>query len=213
MVDWLDDKYRTKPCAVLHSRDGNRSKFRTQTQPGPDIWNVSFCSGRGISPFCNRVWALDKTIWTETLAIYSAPALGARDDGGSNIVPLIKRNHKKGFSYDKVGAITQPGLDLAESRLGRHVWVLPVASPDLQLTRALLGLWIFHRLLGGRLNAPPMISAPGRRREKRKAAFESSRKIISKSFRSFLAQVKIGVSRGQNSKIFQNGCYNIKSLI
>ena len=31
---------------------------------------------------------------------------------------------------------------------------------------------------GGRLNAPPMISAPGRRREKRKAAFESSRKII-----------------------------------
>ena len=42
------------------------------------------------------------------------------------------------------------------------------------LTRALLGLWIFHRLLGGRLNAPPpMISAPGRRRERQKAAFES----------------------------------------
>ena len=59
VVDWLDDKYRSKPCAVLHSRDGNRSKFRTQTQPGPDIWNVSFCSGRGIIPFCNRVWALD----------------------------------------------------------------------------------------------------------------------------------------------------------
>ena len=37
---------------------------------------------------------------------------------------------------------------------------------------------------GGRLNAP-MISAPGRRREKRKAVFESSRKIILKSFRSF----------------------------
>ena len=33
---------------------------------------------------------------------------------------------------------------------------------------------------------PPMISAPGRRREKQKAAFENSRKIISKSFRSFL---------------------------
>ena len=60
---------------------------------------------------------------------------------------------------------------------------------------------------------PPMISAPGRRREKRKAAFESSRKIISKSFRSFFAQVKIGVSRGQNSKIFQNGFSTIKSLI
>ena len=43
------------------------------------------------------------------------------------------------------------------------------------LTRALLGLWIFHRLLGGGgvwTPPPPMISAPGRRREKRKAAFE-----------------------------------------
>ena len=37
---------------------------------------------------------------------------------------------------------------------------------------------------GGRLNAP-MISAPGRRREKRMAAFESSRNIISRSFWSF----------------------------
>ena len=84
-----------------------------------------------------------------------------------------------------------------------------------RLTRALLGLWIFHRLLGGggRLNAPPpMISAPGRRREKQKAAFQSSRKIFSKSFRHFLAQVKIEVSRGQNSKIFQNGFSTIKSL-
>ena len=38
---------------------------------------------------------------------------------------------------------------------------------------------------GGAFERPPMISASGRRREKRKAAFESSRKIISKSFRSF----------------------------
>ena len=37
---------------------------------------------------------------------------------------------------------------------------------------------------GGAFERPPMISAPGRRREKRKTAFESSRKIISKSFRS-----------------------------
>ena len=45
--------------------------------------------------------------------------------------------------------------------------------------RALLGLWIFHRLLGGGgafKRPPPMISAPGRCREKRKAAFDSSRK-------------------------------------
>ena len=38
---------------------------------------------------------------------------------------------------------------------------------------------------GGAFERPPMISAPGRRREKRKAPFESPRKIISKSFRSF----------------------------
>ena len=38
---------------------------------------------------------------------------------------------------------------------------------------------------GGAFERPPIISAPGRRREKRKAAFKSSREIISKSFRSF----------------------------
>ena len=54
---------------------------------------------------------------------------------------------------------------------------------------------------GGRLNAPPMISAPGRRREKRKAAFESSRKIISKSFRSFFGS---GQNWGLQGSKFQN---------
>ena len=42
-------------------------------------------------------------------------------------------------------------------------------------------------------------------------------KALEKSFRNhfghFLAQVKIGVSRGQNSKIFQNGFSTIQSLI
>ena len=73
----------------------------------------------------------------------------------------------------------------------------------LGLTRALLGLWIFHRLLGGGAfeRPPPMISAPGRRREKRKAAFESSRKIISKSFRSFFGS---GQNWGLQGSKFQN---------
>ena len=53
---------------------------------------------------------------------------------------------------------------------------------------------------GGRLNAP-MISSPGRRREKRKAAFESSRKIISKSFRSFFDS---GQNWGPQGSKFQN---------
>ena len=46
-----------------------------------------------------------------------------------------------------------------------------------------------------------MISAPGRRREKRKAAFESSRKIISKSFRSFFGS---GQNWGLQGSKFQN---------
>ena len=87
------------------------------------------------------------------------------------------------------------------------------------LTRALLGLWISHRLLGGggggRLNAPPMISAPGRRREKRKAAFESSRKIISKSFRSFFDSGQnwgLQGSKFQNfpKRFFDNKIFNFK---
>ena len=38
---------------------------------------------------------------------------------------------------------------------------------------------------GGGLNTHPSISAPAHRRTKQKTAFESSRRIISKSFRSF----------------------------
>ena len=54
---------------------------------------------------------------------------------------------------------------------------------------------------GGAFERPPMISAPGRRREKRKAAFESSRKIISKSFRSFFGS---GQNWGLQGSKFQN---------
>ena len=84
------------------------------------------------------------------------------------------------------------------------------------LTRALLGLWIFHRLLGGggRLNAPPpwsrlLVAVEKNQRQRSKAREKSFRN----HFGHFLAQVKIGVSRGQNSKIFQNGFSTIKSLI
>ena len=82
------------------------------------------------------------------------------------------------------------------------------------LTRALLGLWIFHRLLGGggRLNAPPMISAPGRRRENERQRSKAREKSFRNHFGHFLAQVKIEVSRGQNSKIFPKRFSTIKSL-
>ena len=29
LMDWLDNRYRTQPCAALHSRHGKRAKFRT----------------------------------------------------------------------------------------------------------------------------------------------------------------------------------------
>ena len=85
------------------------------------------------------------------------------------------------------------------------------------LTRALLGLWISHRLLGGgrRLNAPPppwsrlLVAVEKNERQRAKAREKSFRN----HFGHFLAQVKIGVSRGQNSKIFLNGFSTIKSLI
>ena len=75
------------------------------------------------------------------------------------------------------------------------VLVLSVCSSRCSFTRALLCLWISYRLLGGGGETferpPPMISAPGdRRREKRKAAFESSRKIILKSIRSFFGSAQ-----------------------
>ena len=103
----------------------------------------------------------------------------------------------------------------AKNRRGGHFLPPP---PVRVLTRALLGLWIFHRLLGGGgvcTPPPPMISAPGRRREKRKAAFESSRKIISKSFRSFFGSGQnwgLQGSKFQNfpKRFFDNKIFNFK---
>ena len=54
---------------------------------------------------------------------------------------------------------------------------------------------------GGCLSTPPSISAPGHRRTKRRTAFESSRKIVSKSFRSFFGS---GQNWGYQGSKFQN---------
>ena len=79
------------------------------------------------------------------------------------------------------------------------------------LTRALLGLWIFHRLLGGgAFERPPMISAPGRHIEKQKAAFESSRKIISKSFRSFFGSGQNWSLQGSKFQNFPKRFFDTK---
>ena len=83
------------------------------------------------------------------------------------------------------------------------------------LTRALLSLWIFHRLLGGGVWTPPppwsrfLVAVEKNERQRSKAREKSFRN----HFGHFLAQLKIEVTRGQNSKIFQNGFSTIKSLI
>ena len=89
-------------------------------------------------------------------------------------------------------------------------------SMAVDLTRARLGLWIFHHLLGGGVfeHPPPRLSRPLRIVEQNGKRRSKARE---KSFRNhignFLAQVKIEVTRGQNSKIFQNGFWTIRSLI
>ena len=60
---------------------------------------------------------------------------------------------------------------------------------------------------------PPSISAPAHRRTKRKTAFESSRKIISKSFRSFFGSGQNWGHQGSKFQKNQNGFWTIKSLI
>ena len=77
------------------------------------------------------------------------------------------------------------------------------------LTRALLGLWIFHHLLGGGggvFEHPPRLSRLLRIVERNgKQRSKAREKSFRNHFGHFLAQVKIEVTRGQNSKIFQNG--------
>ena len=63
---------------------------------------------------------------------------------------------------------------------------------------------------GGAFERPPMISAPGRRREKQKAAFESSRKIISKSFWSFFGSGQNWGHQGSKFQTFRKRFFDNK---
>ena len=76
-----------------------------------------------------------------------------------------------------------------------------------------MGLWIFHDLLGG-VWTPPRLSRLLRIVEQNgKRRSNAREKLFRNHFGHFLAQVKIEVTRGQNSKIFRNGFWTIKSLI
>ena len=80
------------------------------------------------------------------------------------------------------------------------------------LTHALLGLWIFPPPAGGRVfehPPPPRLSRLLRIVEQNgKQRSKAREKSFRNHFGHFLAQVKIEVTRGQNSKIFQNGFYD-----
>ena len=84
------------------------------------------------------------------------------------------------------------------------------------LTRALMGLCIFHHLLGrggGCLNTPRLSRLLRIVEQNGKGRSKAREKSFRNHFGHFLAQVKIEVTRGQNSKIFQNGFWTIKYLI
>ena len=67
---------------------------------------------------------------------------------------------------------------------------------------------------GGCLNTPPRLSRLLRIVEQNwKRRSKAREKSFRNHFGHFLAQVKIEVTRGQNSKIFRNGFWTIKSLI
>ena len=94
--------------------------------------------------------------------------------------------------------------------------VAHLASITSILTRALLGLWIFHHLLGGGVfeHPPPRLSRLLRIvKQNEKRCSKAHEKSFRNNFGHFLSQVKIEVTRGQNSKIFQNDFWTIKSLI
>ena len=76
VMDWLDDKYRTLSCAVLHAEMtiGQNSWLRPNPAPMSEMCAV------GLDSF----WSLDTTIWTVALAISWAPALGVGTTGRSN---------------------------------------------------------------------------------------------------------------------------------
>ena len=102
------------------------------------------------------------------------------------------------------GASKRPPTDVGKSRgpAGRG------------LTRALMGLWIFDHLLGrGCLNTSRLSRLLRIVEQNGKRCSKAREKSFRNHFGHFLAQVKIEVTRGQNSKIFQNGFWTIKSLI
>ena len=139
-----------------------------------------------------------------------------------HIIPKFERNRKGSLNLH---ANLHAPSNLHICRYLKKLWTAFLVNGMFvyrrsRLTRALLGLWISHRLLGGGGGVwtppPPMISAPGRRREKPKAAFESSRKIISKSFRSFFGSGQnwgLQGSKFQNfpKRFFDNNIFNFKN--
>ena len=66
---------------------------------------------------------------------------------------------------------------------------------------------------GGVFEHPPVYLGSCASEQNGKRRSKAREKSFRNHFGHFLAQVKIEVTRGQNSKIFQNGFWMIKSLI
>ena len=84
-------------------------------------------------------------------------------------------------------------------------------KPLISLARALMGLWIFHHLLGG-LKTPPSISAPTHCGAKQKTAFEISLKIIPKLLVILQLRSKLRSPEVKRSFFDQNSFSTIAAL-
>ena len=135
-MDWLDDEYRTQSCAVLHSGDGTWSKFWTQTQPGPDVWNMA--DRPGINPFLQSRLIIWQNYFNSCIHISRAPSLGARDTGRSNRLSTGQTRLRKKVRLCCGGNIDPTRSGPGRTQVGsKHIGIL---HPAIAATAALLTL-------------------------------------------------------------------------
>ena len=98
------------------------------------------------------------------------------------------------ISYAKFHRDTPSGSEAIPKKIMGRVASTPLHERG--LTRILMGLWIFHHLMGWVVENPPCNSAPRRHSEKPKSAFGSSSESITKVFHSIFSEVNMKVTRG-----------------
>ena len=113
-------------------------------------------------------------------------------------------SHTTGLARNEIGTKNVEWVSLAKEKYETALNPRPAGPLDFPPPAGGGGVWMppppWSRLL---------VAVEKNERQRSKAREKSFRN----HFGHFLAQVKIGVSRGQNSKIFQNGFSTMKSLI